>query len=189
VKAALRKRLWIALFTAAAIGAAGYAMYRLERTALQPPPADARQAADDPVTTHFQAGVALLNAGQYEQAVAAFHSVLRMAPTLPEAHVNMGFALLGQGDADAALDFFGSAIDLRPMQANAYYGLALALEARGDLDAALGAMRSYIHLTDESDPYLPRARSALWEWEAQRDAARAATPEEGAGSEGARDGD
>ncbi|MDH3355809.1 MAG: hypothetical protein OEL79_11415, partial [Chromatiales bacterium] len=38
----------------------------------------------------------------------------------------------------------------------------------GDLEGALGAMRSYIHLGKNEKPqYIERARSALWEWEAQ----------------------
>jgi hypothetical protein len=55
---------------------------------------------------------------------------------------------------------------LRPEQANAYYGLAVALEALGDRPGALGAMRSFVHLAKEGDPWVPKARAALWEWQA-----------------------
>ena len=54
---------------------------------------------------------------------------------------------------------------MRPEQANAYWGLAVALEKLGDLHVALGAMRTYIHLSPADDPYVRRARSALWEWD------------------------
>ena len=58
-----------------------------------------------------------------------------------------------------------TAAELRPEQANAYYGLALA-SARGcDIASARGAMRTYLHLADDQDRYLRRARAALWEWE------------------------
>jgi len=50
------------------------------------------------------------------------------------------------------------------MQANAYYGLGLVYEKYNDLELARGAMRSFIHLSDESDPYVRLAQSALWEW-------------------------
>jgi len=50
------------------------------------------------------------------------------------------------------------------MQANAYYGLGLVYEKHNDLELARGAMRSFIHLSDESDPYVRLAQSALWEW-------------------------
>jgi len=41
------------------------------------------------------------------------------------------------------------------------------LEGLKDYEAALGAMRAYIHLSIPSDPFLAKARSALWEWEAR----------------------
>ncbi|MBF0309646.1 MAG: hypothetical protein HQL56_08980 [Magnetococcales bacterium] len=134
------------------------------------PPAAEGLASAKPLTgleRRFQEGVVMLHAKQYEHALTAFHQVLKEAPQLPEAHLNMGYALLGLGRAKAARDFFLSAIDLRPAQANAYFGLAEALEAMGALREALGAMRAFVHLTRGDDPFLPRARAALWEWEAR----------------------
>ncbi|ROR32910.1 tetratricopeptide repeat protein [Inmirania thermothiophila] len=128
------------------------------------PRRDPRQAE---IHARFQQGVAMLHARRYEEAMTAFHRVLELAPRLPEAQVNMGYALLGLGRPEAARDFFRAAIEVRPTQANAYYGLAEALEALGELEGALGAMRTYIHLSPPDDPYLARARSALWEWEAR----------------------
>lgn len=115
----------------------------------------------------FQQASAMLHSQHYQEAASALHEVLQLAPRLPEAHANMGFALLGLGDSKAAADFFQSTLALRKTQVNAYYGLAVAFEQQGDLPAALGAMRSYVHLTQADDPYLPKARAALWEWEAQ----------------------
>ena len=34
-----------------------------------------------------------------------------------------------------------------------------------DYEGALGAMRSYIHLSPPNDPFLAKARAAIWEWE------------------------
>lgn len=115
----------------------------------------------------FGQAVAMLHARRYEHAVTALHRALEIAPEVPEAHVNMGYALLGLGRHAAARDFFASAIELAPRQANAYYGLAVALDALGDRPAARGAMRSFVHLTRADDPWLPKARAALWEWQAQ----------------------
>lgn len=127
----------------------------------EPPP----QPLSDELSARFEQGVALLSQKNYRGALIALHRVIELAPTMPEAHVNMGFALLGLERVDAAADFFLSAIELRPRQANAYYGLAMALEKQDDLAGALGAMRSFIHLSTAADPYLRRARSAIWEWE------------------------
>jgi len=86
---------------------------------------------------------------------------------MPEAYVNMGYAFIGLEEYGPATKAFERAIDLRLNQYNAYYGLAVALEGLGEYEAALGAMRSYIHLAPPDDPYITKARAALWEWEAQ----------------------
>jgi len=135
-----------------------------------------RSHRDDPeLRVRFQAAVTLLAAGQHEQAAIALHRVLMLAPELPEAHTNMGYAMLGLQRFEDARRFFESASALRPEQANAYYGLAVALEHLSDLPGALGAMRTYVHLAQASDPHVPKARAALWEWEAELQA-RAAAP-------------
>jgi Flp pilus assembly protein TadD len=125
--------------------------------------AQMRQAEFD---ARFQQAVVMLHARQYEHALTALHRLLELAPEVPEVHVNMGYALLGLGRPAAARDFFNGAMALRPEQANAYYGLAVALEALGDRPGALGAMRSFVHLAKEGDPWVPKARAALWEWQA-----------------------
>ena len=115
--------------------------------------------------TGFEQAIVMLHARQYEHAVTALHRLLAIAPEVPEVHVNMGYALLGLQRHALARDFFVGATDLRPEQANAYYGLAVALDALGDRPGALGAMRSFVHLTRADDPWLPKARAALWEWQ------------------------
>lgn len=131
----------------------------------QDPAGHVEQARSAEVRQRFGQAVLMLHAGQFEYAVTALHRVLELAPRMPEAHVNMGFALLGQEDYKSAHDFFLGAIELRPGQANAYYGLAAALEGVGEMEGARGAMRTFIHLADPNDPFISKARSALWEWE------------------------
>jgi tetratricopeptide (TPR) repeat protein len=113
----------------------------------------------------FQQAVAMLHAKKYDYAIKALHRVIELAPQMPEAYVNMGFALIGKKDYKAAGDFFNTAIELNNYQANAYWGLAEALEGLNDLEGAMGAMRTFIHLSPPNDPFLRKARSALWEWE------------------------
>lgn len=126
--------------------------------------ADAGHA--EAIARRFRQGVVMLHAREYEHAALAFSRVLALAPRLPEANVNMGFAMLGQGRADLARDYFGAAIDARPGQRNAYYGLAESLERLGDSAGALGAMRTFVHLSPPDDPFVRKARAALWEWQA-----------------------
>ncbi|MDH5784223.1 MAG: tetratricopeptide repeat protein [Chromatiales bacterium] len=129
------------------------------------PQQHAHDARGAEVEMRFQQAIAMLHAREYDYAVKALHRVLELSPRLVEAHVNMGYALIGLGEYKAAHDFFSSAIALRPEQVNAYYGLAVALEGVGDLGGALGAMRTFIHLSPQDDPFIPRARAALWEWQ------------------------
>ncbi len=117
------------------------------------------------IRLRFQQAVMMLHAGRYEYAATALHRVLALSPRLTDAHVNMGFALLGLQRYQEAEAFFRNAIELDPYKGNAYWGLAEVFEAQGDLPAALGAMRTYIHLAPPGDPYVRRARAALWEWE------------------------
>ncbi|NOX75554.1 MAG: tetratricopeptide repeat protein [Gammaproteobacteria bacterium] len=119
------------------------------------------------VAERFQQAVALMHAKRYDYAITALDAVLTLAPNLPEAYVNMGYAFLGLEEFGPARGAFEKALSMKLDQVNAYYGLAVAFEAKGDYEAALGAMRSYIHLSKPDDPFLAKARSALWEWEAQ----------------------
>lgn len=129
------------------------------------PQLHARQAREAELKARFEQAVAMLHAKQYDYAIKALHRVLELAPKLPEAHVNMGYALLGKEEYQAAADFFNTATELNPQQANAYYGLAIAYEGQKELELALGAMRTFVHLSHADDPYLPKARAALWVWE------------------------
>jgi tetratricopeptide (TPR) repeat protein len=115
----------------------------------------------------FQQGVAMLQVGEFDYAVAALHEVLAIYPALPEAHVNMGYALLGAGEPGAATDFFNSATDLRPSLHNAYYGLALAERESGNDKAALAAMQAYTHLAAADEQHLPQAQEFIWELQAK----------------------
>lgn len=113
----------------------------------------------------FQAGLRALQSGKLAEAGQAFETATRLDPSSPEARVNLGFAYLMADRASESIDAFNRAIDLRPGQVNAYYGLAEALERAGDLPAAIAAMRTFIHLAADDDPFKRRAMAAIWEWE------------------------
>ncbi|MBF0339326.1 MAG: tetratricopeptide repeat protein, partial [Magnetococcales bacterium] len=167
----------LGLFAMTALGIAAIAAVLEGWPTATPPPAVVPPPRQTELERRFQQGVIMLHAKQYEHALTSFHWVLKQAPKMAEAHVNLGFALLGLNRVKAAEDFFRGAIELRPFQANAYYGLAQTLEVRGELREALGAMRTFIHLTRSDDPFLPRARAALWEWESRLKGAPQQTPQ------------
>ena len=121
--------------------------------------------AENELQQQFKKAAEQLNGREYDAALKTLHRVLELAPNMPEAHTNMGYTLLGMQRYEIAKNYFESAIDLNSYQGNAYWGLAVAYEKLDDLPAAMGAMRSYIHLAAPGDPYVRRARSALWEWQ------------------------
>ena len=161
-------------------GVKGYSMpahlrsKTIEKRKVSGPKQAFREAFQEPqseqerqVAERFQQAIGLLHAKQYGYAITALDSVLELAPELPEAYVNMGYAFIGLEEFGPAQGAFEKAIDLNVNQVNAYYGLAIALEGKKQYEPALGAMRTYIHLSPPDDPFLAKARSALWEWEAQ----------------------
>ena len=171
-----RTRIFVAVSGAAILG--GSLVYLMPERARELGPAPATQPKEVAPPTpaysgelheRFQQAAVMLHAGQPQHALTALERVIDLAPDLPEARVNAGFALYELSNMTAAQAEFRKAIDLRPGQANAYYGLAMTLEALGDLDGALGAMRTYVHLVDEQDAHVRKARSAIWEWESQRE--------------------
>ncbi len=121
-------------------------------------------SGDTGLDPEFLVAVEASRSGDHAVAVAALLKFLGRAPHVPEAHVNLGFAYLGLGQPEKAESAFEQALELRRQQANAYYGLGLVYESRNDLDSAGDAMRTFIHLAPEDDPFLRKARAALWEW-------------------------
>jgi len=117
----------------------------------------------------YTTAVRHMQLAEHEQALSIWHQLLQTNPEIPEVKVNMGFSLFELGKFVTARDFFIAAMEQNAYQANAYYGLAISSEKLGDLQGAIGAMRSFLHLADDStdEKFLRRARAALWEWESQ----------------------
>ena len=90
-----RWRVLLATILTVALG--GALVFWLPRDWASAPPAPPADPHATLVARHFQQGITMLHARQYEHAVTAFHQVLSYAPEIPEAHVNMGFALIGLG--------------------------------------------------------------------------------------------
>lgn len=119
------------------------------------------------IDEHFSNALSYMQDKKYPQAVYVWNQLLLINDSIPEVHVNQGFSLFEMGHIKPASEHFQHALDLNSYQVNAYYGLAICLEKMQDMEAAMGAMRSYIHLADDNDPFIRRARSALWEWESR----------------------
>lgn len=103
----------------------------------------------------------MMQLGQYEYAITAFHRVLALDPKIPEAHINMGFAYLESGDPVGGRRFFEGALALSPRLANAHYGLAVSLKTLGDTMSARRSMERFLELSGADDPFRPRAQAFL----------------------------
>lgn len=132
---------------------------------------------DREIAERFAQGVEMMRRREYGFAITAFHRVLELDPTLPDAHVNMGFSLYESGDLPGAQRFFESATRLNRNQLNAYYGLALAASARGQHEVASGAMRTWLHLAPPDDPFRARAEALFDQEIAKRRASPTARQE------------
>jgi tetratricopeptide (TPR) repeat protein len=137
-----------------------------EIAAVRPPesPADAeKQALRKEARTE-------LAAKRFRKAFSPLDRLIKLAPGDAQAHVLMGLALEGAGNFKLARKYYEAAIDRDVLMADAYFGYATTSEALGDLEAALGAMRGFLHVQKDNDPYrlrVAQARSAIWEWESK----------------------
>lgn len=113
------------------------------------------------LAARFQQGVAMLQLGEFEHAVTAFHRVLVLAPRLPEAHLNMGFALYELKDYLGAQRFFEGAKALAPDFLNVEYGLALSLFAQGQTVEAVHHMERYLGGLRKDDPFRELAEGKM----------------------------
>lgn len=158
-------RIAAVVATVLLVGGGGYFLDRWINQADRPDlKAHVEQKRKEEIDLRFKQGVIMLHAKQYEHATTAFHRVLELAPTMPEAHVNMGFAMLGQKRYKEALDFFDGATNLNPNQLNAYFGMAEAFEGLGNYRGALESMEAWLHRSKPDDPFRRRGEAAVWEW-------------------------
>lgn len=145
-------------------------------------PQPAAPASVTPFGKAFARGVEAMRLGDAAAAALAFDEARSINPHIAEAHINLGFAYLAMKRAGEAATAFDRALTIDSGKVNAYYGLGSALDATGDRKGAIGAMRTFIHLAADTDPFKRKARAALWEWEAAEKGAAAQSAAAGTGN-------
>ncbi len=93
-----------------------------------------------------QQAVALLNAGDLQNAINTIDHGLQLDPKNPDLLHLGGQAALYAGDADRGIQLIKGAIKLAPKIALYHYNLGNALAAKGDLDGALDSFRHTVRL-------------------------------------------
>lgn len=87
--------------------------------------------------TYNNRGVALLQAGQTQAALADYESAIRLNPKFTRAHNNRGSVLSDLGRYDEAIRDFDTAIEQDPYYADAYGNRGNALARKGEPERAL----------------------------------------------------
>jgi tetratricopeptide (TPR) repeat protein len=93
----------------------------------------------------LRAAHASLDAGRYQEAIAAYKAVLRRDPRNVEAITHMGVILAAAGHAEGALEAFDRALAIDPTYAHALWDKANLLhDVRGDFAAAAATWERFL---------------------------------------------
>jgi len=125
----------------------------------------------------------VLEAGQFDQAIAAARAVIRTEPSLVEAHILLGNALQRKGELREAVRTFSRILELKPDANFTMIDLVGALISLGEFDRAAEKASRFLEQFKD-DPILLEelgfARLSLREYDAALDAfERAITLEPG----------
>ncbi|MGE3274830.1 MAG: tetratricopeptide repeat protein [Vicinamibacterales bacterium] len=88
----------------------------------------------------LQAAEDLLNAGQYDQAIAAYQAILDKTPALTMINMQIGRAYRMQKNYDAALTSYNKILEAEPDNERAKIEIGMTNLEKGDLDAAEAAL-------------------------------------------------
>jgi len=95
----------------------------------------------------YNRGVAYLNKGEYDEAIADFTEAIRLNPEFAEVYYNRGLTYgRDKGDFENAIADFTEAIRLKPDYAEAYYNRDIAEFSNGDTDKAIADHTEAIRL-------------------------------------------
>jgi tetratricopeptide (TPR) repeat protein len=120
------------------------------RQALQLRPSDLASA-------HCNLGVALMEKGQLDEAIAHYQKALDVNPLFGKAYCNLGNALRKKGQLDKAVTHCRKAIELNPSFDVAHYNLGNAFREKGLLDDAI----TYYQKAIELNPSFAKAHCNL----------------------------
>ena len=95
---------------------------------------------------HFRRGVALCQAGKFDEAAAAWQQVLKLQPNNTYAMANLGIVFTEQSRWLEARDAFIRVLSLQPDNAEAHYGLGMADAQLGNYAGAVAAWENTLRL-------------------------------------------
>lgn len=98
---------------------------------------------------HFNYGVALDNAGRFDEAIAQYQRSVEIHPAYLNSRINLGVLLEQKGDIGAAREHFAEAVKLAPKDGKAHLNAAFAAYRLQEFPDALTHFREAIRLSDE----------------------------------------
>jgi tetratricopeptide (TPR) repeat protein len=91
-------------------------------------------------------GLALLQSGKPDEAVAHYQKALEINPNYAEAHNNIGVVLCQKGQVDEAMVQFQKALEIKPDYAEAHINLGNALFQKGRVDEAVAQFQKALEI-------------------------------------------
>jgi protein O-mannosyl-transferase len=91
-------------------------------------------------------GLALVDDGRVDEAIACYRNALRVRPAFAAAHTNLGIALLAQQHPEEAANEFRRALAIDPNDLETHNSLGIALRQEGRMDEALEEYRTALKL-------------------------------------------
>jgi tetratricopeptide (TPR) repeat protein len=115
---------------------------------------------------HNNLGLALLDQGKLEEAIAEIRAALRLKPDFFQAHLNLGVALSDQGKVEEAIAEFRVALRLQPDYAEAHCNLGCVLRRQGRFAESLAEYKRGHELSSKNPNW--RYPSAQWVKQVER---------------------
>lgn len=113
-------------------------------------------AAPERALSHYQQGMNLLGAGDFQNAVSQFTRALAIMPDYADAYVGRGKALQATGQNNAAAADFERALAANPSLDAAYTSHGVIQRSRGDSPEALADFTRSLRLRPSPDAYYQR---------------------------------
>jgi tetratricopeptide (TPR) repeat protein len=105
----------------------------------------------------YAAGVQLVGAGKFGEALAKFNQAHQQNPADPYAHFGRGWAVQMQGDQKSAITHYAQALQqAQAIEASAHFNMALAHAKLGDFQSA----KTHFLLASEKNPN--QAQTQYW---------------------------
>jgi len=102
-------------------------------------------------------GVAYSKAGEFDQAIAAYHKAIKLNPNYAKAYTSLGAAYGEKGDHDQAIFYLQRAIKINPESVKAFNNLGAVYGRKGDYGKTL----EYCQKAVELSPFFAEAHNNL----------------------------